>query len=437
VNLTLADLAELPLPAALFGRDSELIARTPEWRGRGPGTFTYVARGNRLLVTTAPPNAACDDVLAALLTTLDDASRHAAGVRALQVQMLAAGLRVAAGHVLESTGSSDMVVHYASAGIRARTGLRVRIEDGAREELDAPEVAALVLVQLAVNAERHAGTTEVTIAHEGRRFSVRWRGESGAGTVATSRRRDDRERWGLGFARVAADAIGGALYAPHDLGAGIAESTLEVGLGRLALPLAGLRGGTVVKATRAWDEETGLVPGTQVIDSVRLERASAAAHQAKGRIACESGWWARAGDCGRAWVAIPRDGGEDRSRDVIDGIAHERALWDGVAEPERSTIAALAGLLGSLLGTPLQRVPGVAWTRRMRELAPMFQLPMAVPECRAAGALDPRVTALLASQVGERFDVDGDRMWLRVRSGLAASPLLQPFPEPREAIAVS
>ena len=116
------------------------------------------------------------------------------------------------------------------------------------------------------------------------------------------------------------------------------------------------------------------------------------------------------------WVAIPPDGRLDRVRDLLDGMAHERALWHGLDEPERSRVAALAALLGHAVGTPLERAPALAWTQRMRELAGPFELSMAVPECPAIGALDPQVTALLAAEVGEGFHVEGEEMWLRVRN---------------------
>jgi hypothetical protein len=424
VNLTRAELGDLPLAAALLGRDGEVVTQTPEWRGAAPGTSTYRVRGNRLLVNSAAVTPGCEAILGRLLDELDAAAFALGAVQSLQVRMLAASLRLIAGRLDDDTGTSDHVVHFARAGIRARTALEVLIDDSAAWMVGAAEAAALVLVQLAVNAERHAGATAVTISQSEHAFHVSWRGRCGDARVTTSRRRSERARWGLGFARLAADALGGAVYPPLDSGPGTCRSTLELGLGRLALPLAAVRRGVISKATRAWDEETGLLPGTAVIEHPRLEAACAQGHETPGTIRMLEGWCARAaGD--QVWIAIPPADALDRARDVVDGIAHERAPWDGVTEPRRSRIAALAAVLASLLGTPLPRAPAGAWTQRMRTLAPLFDLRSAIPECPAPSALDPQVTVLLASEVDDSFDVAGEKVWLRVRVNARGDPLVQ------------
>jgi len=50
VNLSLADIAELPLAAALVDSAGAVIARTPEWDGPGPGAVSYPVRSVRLVV---------------------------------------------------------------------------------------------------------------------------------------------------------------------------------------------------------------------------------------------------------------------------------------------------------------------------------------------------------------------------------------------------
>jgi len=437
VNLTLGEVAELPLPAALFGADDHLVASTPEWTGSAPGAVTLRVRGHRLVVGTERASSDREDLVALLLDSLDSASRHALDGSSLQVRMLATALRLLAGRVVDGAGSSDHVVHFASAGVRARTGLEVTIEDHAAWEVRAPEVAALVLVQLAVNAERHGRARAVTISQSTQALHVGWRGRSGDARVRTARRRGDRDRWGLGFARIAADALGGVVYALTDAGDGACSSTLELGVSRLALPLAAVRRGVIAKATRAWDEETGLLPGTPAEADARLVGCIDGARSADGAIASSAGWHAREG-VDLTWIAIPPDGTLDRMRDLVDGLAHERALWEGVREPDRSRIAAVAALLASAIGTPLARSPALAWTRRMRELSSVFSLPMAVPECQAVGALDPQVTALLACEVGACFEVDGERMWLRTRPDSRGNPLLRALPDgQRELIPIA
>jgi hypothetical protein len=39
--------------------------------------------------------------------------------------------------------------------------------------------------------------------------------------ISTARQRGARERWGMGFARIAADTLGGAVYPPYDRGGGM------------------------------------------------------------------------------------------------------------------------------------------------------------------------------------------------------------------------
>src|ERR1700681_694771 len=63
VNLSLAEIAELPLAAALVDAAGEVIARTPEWDGPGPGAVSYPVRSVRLVVRTQPASAQCDELL--------------------------------------------------------------------------------------------------------------------------------------------------------------------------------------------------------------------------------------------------------------------------------------------------------------------------------------------------------------------------------------
>jgi hypothetical protein len=426
VNFSLSDLSELPFAAALVGARSEVVARTPEWAGAGPGTVAYPVRRNRLLIACDTPPAAAGALLGRLLDAIDAAAAALDGLRALRVRMVAASLRLLAGRAVATTGTSHDVLDLACAGISARTALRVDVEGSPAVPVDAPEAAALLLVQLAVNAERHARVSTVTLRHEVASFHVRWRGHSGKARVETSRQRQYRERWGMGFARIAADALGGAVYPPVDDGAGNVVATLELGLGRLALAVAAVRGGRVLRATRTWDEETGAPPGARIDGDQRLTAAWVAARSADGAIASAAGVASRKG-CDVVWIAIPPDAAPERARDIIDGIAHERALMDGIEEPARSRIAALALLLGSQLGTPLPRVPAATWNRRMVELAGHFPLPGPVPTLGGVGATDPGVSALLAAEAGEGFDRDGDELWLRLRDERIDDPLVAPL----------
>jgi hypothetical protein len=426
VNLTTHELTELPLPAAAFDAEDDIIAQTPEWVGSLPGAVSYPVRHNRLVIATGETNPACEAVLSRLLDAIDDTENVVSGSQAMQVRMLATSLRLLAGRKISTQGSSHDVIDYARAGIAARTSLEVQVEGKPAYPVQAPEVAALVLVQFAANAERHARVTSVTISQQDNSFHVIWPGESGQREVPTARQHGARERWGMGFSRIAADTLGGALYPPYDRGDGIVTATLELGLNRLALPLAAVSGGRIIKGTRSWDEETGLIPRREINNNERLMRVLSAALERPHEITVTEGWWARAVR-DRVWIAVPPDDIVDRARDVLDGIVHERALWDGVPEPSQSRVFALASLLGAMLGTPLPRVPVDNWNRRYPDLAGAFGVTLEVPKFEGLGAIDPRVVAYLACEFGDHFEVDGEDMYLHVRAEKMDDPFVRIF----------
>ena len=327
--------------------------------------------------------------------------------------MLAVSLRLVAGREPGGWGTTDDVIDLARAGITARTGLRVEVAAGAARPVLGPEIAALVLVQLAVNAERHDAAAAVRLEVDRTTFRVVWRHTGPAPRITTARRRAERDRWGLGFARIASDAIGGTVYPPRTTGDGALAATLELGIRRLALPLAALRDGRVLRATRAWDEETGLAPGSPTGLGSRLATIEAAANSVPGRIVVDAGFSARLGS--RAlWVAVPPDDSSVRAREVVAGLVHERALSDHIDEPARSNIGGLALLLATLLGEPMPRVPIAAWSRRLHEMPRVVAMAGGLPEFDGVGAIDPQVVAVLAPS-GAGFEIDGDRLWLRVR----------------------
>lgn len=413
MNLSLAEIAELPLAAALIDAAGTVIARTPEWDGPGPGAVSYPVRSVRLVVRTQPASAQCDELLTRLLDAVESAARGLGGTQAQRVRILGGSLRLVAGREPGGWGTTDDVIELARAGITARTALAVDAVAGDARPVLGPEVAALVLVQLAVNAERHDGATAVRLEVDRTTFQVVWRHTGAAPRITTARRRAERDRWGLGFARIAADAIGGTVYPPRAAGGGALAATLELGIRRLALPLAALRDGRVARATRSWDEETGLAPGRPTGVGSKLATIEAAAASVPGRIVVDGGFSARAG-LRSLWVAVPPDDATVRAREVITGLIHERALSDHIDEPARSNIGGLALLLATLLGEPMPRVPIAAWSRRLHELRPIMAMAGGIPDFDGVGAIDPQVVAVLAPS-GAGFEIDGDRLWLRVR----------------------
>jgi hypothetical protein len=305
VNLTLAEIAELPLAAALVDAAGAVVARTPEWDGPGPGAVSYPVRSVRLVVRTEPASAQCDELLSRLLDTIDSAATALTGTQAQRVRMLAGSLRLVAGREPGGWGTTDDVIDMARAGITARTGLGVEVVAGPARPVLGPEIAALVLVQLAVNAERHDAATSVRLEVDRTTFRVVWRHAGAAPRITTARRRAERDRWGLGFARIAADAIGGTVYPPRATGDGALAATLELGIRRLALPLAAIHDGRILRATRSWDEETGLAPGSATGNGSRLATIEAAAASVPGRIVVDAGFSARAGPTGALGGGAP------------------------------------------------------------------------------------------------------------------------------------
>lgn len=427
MNLTLGEVAELPAAAALFDLDGALIAATPEWRGAGPGTVRYAARTTTLLLATETADAGSAELVERLLGELDAAGASVVGDQRRRVAMLTASLRLVMGRSVATLGTSHDVIDLALAGIRARTSLQVTVAGQPAFAVPSPEAAALCLLQLAVNAERHTHTSQLTLVQDGQAFHAVWPGRAGRGGASTARRHDDRRGWGLGFARIAADAMGAALHPPRDSGDGMVVATLELGMRDLAWPVAEVRNGMVRKGTRAWDEETRCLPGSRVQADTRLQLCVDAAAARPGQVVRRDGWSARrAGD--HTWVGVPPDDVIDRARDVLTGMAHERALWEGIGEPRQSRVFAVAALLGARLGIPLPRAPARSWNRRMAQLAPAFRLSEGVPQVLGQGAVDPRIAAYLASELGAGFVDDGADLLLRIRAGGGEDPRLDHLP---------
>src|ERR1700688_2664778 len=174
VNLSLAEIAELPLAAALVDAAGAVIARAPGGDGAGPGAVSYPVRSVRLVVRTQPASAQCDELLSRLLDSIDAAATALSGAQAQRVRMLGGSLRLVAGREPGGWGSTDDVIELARAGITARTGLRVDASTGPARPVLGPEVAALVLVQLAANAERHDAATAVRVEVDRTTFRVVW-----------------------------------------------------------------------------------------------------------------------------------------------------------------------------------------------------------------------------------------------------------------------
>src|ERR1700693_4628909 len=113
----MAEIAELPLAARLVGAGGEVVARTPEWDGPGPGAVSYPVRNMRLVVRTRPASPQCDEVLNRLLDAIDGAVGGLESPQAKRVRMLGSSLRLVAGREPGGWGTTDEVLDIAHAGI--------------------------------------------------------------------------------------------------------------------------------------------------------------------------------------------------------------------------------------------------------------------------------------------------------------------------------
>ena len=413
MNLSIAEVSRLPLACAVLDPQGAVIAATPEWIGPSPGSVSYPMRRNRLVINESEVDPDTEVVLDRLLTAMDEVAVTEQADRGRRVQMLSASLRIVAGRQVTTRGTTDDVLEYAVVGIAARTQVVTEVARSDVLEVLGPEVAALVLTQFAANAEAHEGVSRVTLRQQRLRFRVEWAGHQGGRQVDTTRQQAGRQRWGLGFARIAADTLGAAVYTPIEVADGVVAATIELGVERLALPVAVLRGELILRATHPFESEAGCTAGDVLpADSPLLELARVA-EAAPGLVAVGAGWCARATGP-LVWLAQPPDGITDRAKDVLHGVSHERALWEDVGEPGEASIFALATLLAVNLGGKYPRTPAEPWNRAMARLAGSFGL-HDVPTFEGMSVVDARVCAYLARELGDGFEMDGDDLWLRVR----------------------
>ena len=338
VNLSLAEIAELPLAAALVDAAGAVIARTPEWDGPGPGAVSYPVRSVRLVVRTQPASAQCDELLSRLL----DVDRRR-GARAQRHPGTAGphARRIAA------TGRRARTRRMGHHRRRHRPGPRGdhgphrphasrRVAGPARPVLG-PEVAALVLVQLAVNAERHDGATRGP--SRGRphdlpgRLASRRAGAADRDRAAARRARSVGPRLradrGRRHRRHGVPAPGHRRRVPSPQPSSSASAAWRCRSPRSAtVGSAGPRGRGMRRP--GWRRGARPEPGS------KLATIEAAAGSAPGRIVADAGFSARAG-LRALWVAVPPDDSAVRAREVVTGLVHERALSDHIDEPARST----------------------------------------------------------------------------------------------------
>lgn len=446
MRLDPAEIPELPFPGALFDVAGELVAATPEWTGPGPGCLAFATGAGRLVVG---PAAAVPSSLEALMDDLLAAVGRAIGAMApdagRQASVLLAGLALVSGRPLADTdsGTSADVLDLAAEAISARVpGLAVAVvtEEAARP-VPAPAVLALALVQFAANAARHERAGSVRLrAGPGPSFWVDWpSARTSAVPVATARHQARRDRWGWGYARLAADALGGVALPPAPAEEGRVGACLSIGSRMLTLPLACFEPGGPRRCTQSWEQEAvHAEPGLRAAIEAELAGLLGEASGRPGQVVAGELLCARRTG-GRTWVALPPETGPDRVRDVLRGLDHERALWSA-PEPHASRVHAVTVLLDRAAGGNWPTFDRATWASRfpaacaVRDLTPPRGLE------GAAVYPDPRVAAhLLAELGGDLWVADGVVAYRpgRPAAGAAALAALEPLPGGAYALTAS
>ena len=125
VNLSLAEIGELPVAAALIDAAGTVVARTPEWDGPGPGAVSYPVRSMRLVVRTQPASLALRRAGDPSARTSIEPRRLSTEPRRSACGSWQGSLRLVAGREVGGWGTTDDVIDLACAGIGARTALIV------------------------------------------------------------------------------------------------------------------------------------------------------------------------------------------------------------------------------------------------------------------------------------------------------------------------
>jgi hypothetical protein len=304
------------------------------------------------------------------------------------------------------------VLELAAAAISARTrGLAVELQGPVPDlAVPAPAAVALALTQLAVNAQQHEKATRLQLrVAAGPTFYVEWPDPSqGTVRMASHRHPLRRTRWGWGYVQMVADALGATALPPGPTVEGMVGACLGLGSVQLTLPLALVRGNRVERSTLAWDQDPQ-APGIGEAPVGPLAGLLRAAAGQPGRIAYRDLYRARAVN-DHSWLALAPEAGTSRARDLVKGLAHERALWTA-PEPLATRLHGLAALLGIALGEPWPSVPPSVWEASAPAAAEALGVPL--PAGLEVLVLpDPRVVAVLLSELDGRLLLRGGQLYV-------------------------
>lgn len=427
MRLDPAEIACLPLPAALIDRQAVVVAATPEWQGAAPGTVCYHTGEARLLV--GPGGRAWpaqEAVMRRLLDEMHAAVAAMSGDQALCAAVLGSGLELVAGWPPDEMATESIVdvLSRARAVIRARVPeVEVEVLGATPQPVPAPDQIALALLQFAANAFSHEGSTRLRIrVGVGPTFFVEWPGDRALGAVASGQSHPGlRRRWGLGYVRMVADYLGATALPPGPAADGWTGPCLSLGSRRLTLPLAVYSNGQLVRGTQTWEQSVRsldpAVPGAILGDLEPVLRSAAAEPGAIVAHGLLRARWAAGG----AWVALPPETGPGRARDVLRGLDHERVLWSA-PEPHATRVHGLISLLARSLGEQPTAYAPEAFARELPRAC--AALGVAAPEVGPMLACpDPRATAFLLAELDGTLDSRPDGTFLKPGPSAAHSPL--------------
>jgi hypothetical protein len=421
VRIGAADVAALPLAVALFDRDGALLASSPEWCGGGLGTVVYRLPTASLAVACEEQDADVARLMVELVRAMQDAARASDGNRRRRLDVLASSIALVAGIPHLTGGSTALVLSNLKAVLATVSNYAVTITRHTPSSVLDVALMTLALRQLVINARRHDDATEVTLAVDpGPTFTLQWHGLAPREGVVTSRHQGDRDRWGLGFVRLAMDALGGVYLAPGADDDGHVSAVLAIDRSpRLQLPLAALRDGVVVSASPAWDEETHAPPGSPLPQHWRhvVETATAS----PGTIARDGSRRARTVDR-TTWAAIASEGTADRARDLIRGLDHERELLDA-PHPFATAIHGLAGVIALLLGDNPHRITPTTFDEQYPLAAAALRAPVLAAAFSGSGAPDPALVAFLASRFGGQLSNRDGQLRIQIGDAHRSDPI--------------
>jgi hypothetical protein len=196
---------------------------------------------------------------------------------------------------------------------------------------------------------------------------------------------------------------------------------LSLGSRRLTLPLALFAGGQTVRCTQTWEQGTrSLDPSVLSVIEADLGPVLAAAKAQPG-VAVRRGLLSARLTARGTWVALPPETGPGRTRDVVRGLDHDRALW-AAPEPHATRVHGLISQLERSLGVPPTTFAPEAFARDLPRACAALGVP-----APAIGPIlacpDPRATAFLLSELGGKLVVEPDGTYLAPGQAAAGSPL--------------